>query len=62
MKEYLVILELKGNRTETLKKHILQKRITANDSDEAISKATEGKIFEEEGYEVILVSSLKDYA
>lgn len=58
MKEYLVVLELKGDKTNTLKNHIIQKRVTAGNPDEAMEKAARGKILEEEGYEVILVSPL----
>jgi hypothetical protein len=58
MKEYLVVLEMKGNKTNTLKKHIIQKRVAADNPDEAVEKAAKGKLFEEEGYEVIFVSPL----
>jgi hypothetical protein len=58
LKEFLVVVGLKGKRTETLKGHILQKRITANDADEAIDQAIKGKIFEEEGFEIIAIQIL----
>jgi len=56
--EFLIVLELKGKRTETLKGHIIPKRITANNAQEAVEKAANGKIFEEEGFEVIAVQIL----
>jgi hypothetical protein len=60
--EFLVIIELKGNNTETLKGHIISKRITADTAEEAVGKATQGKIFEEEGFEIITVQPLTGVA
>jgi hypothetical protein len=56
--EFLIVIELKGNRTETLKGHIIPKRITADNAQEAVAKATTGKIFEEEGFEMIAIQTL----
>jgi hypothetical protein len=56
--EFLIVMELKGNRTETLKGHIISKRITADNAQEAMTKATTGKIFEEEGFEMIAIQTL----
>lgn len=62
MTEFLVIIELKGNNTETLKGHVISKRITADTADEAVDKATQGKIFEEEGFEIIAIQALSGIA
>ena len=62
MAEFLVIIELKGNNTETLKGHVISKRITADTSKEAVAKATQGKIFEEEGFEILAVQALTGVA
>jgi hypothetical protein len=53
-----VTIELKGKNTEALKGHIIPKRITADTAQEAINKATTGRIFEEEGFEIIDVQIL----
>jgi len=58
MTVFLVFIELRGDRTATLKGHIIPKRIIANSTQEAIDIATKGKIFEEEGFEIISVQAL----
>jgi len=49
---------LKGNKTKRLKGHIIPKRITANDATEAVQKATKGKVFEEEGFEILTIENI----
>ena len=58
MKQYLVFIILKGNKTERLKDHIILKRITANDANEAVERATKGKIFEEEGFDIVAIENV----
>ena len=59
MNQFLVVLELKGKNTESLKGHVIAKRITANSAEEAVSKATNSnRLFEEEGFEIIAVQIL----
>ncbi len=58
MKQYLVFIVLKGNKTERLKGHMIPKRITANDAHEAVERATKGKIFEEEGFEIVAIENV----
>jgi hypothetical protein len=58
MTVFLVIVQLKGQSTETLKGHIVPKRISANNAKEAVDLATKGKIYEEEGFEIISVQAL----
>ena len=58
LKQYLVFVILGGHRTERLKGHIIPKRITANDANEAVEKAVEGKIFEEEGFEIVAIENV----
>ncbi len=58
MKQYLVFIVLKGNKTERLKDHIIPKRITANDAHDAVKKATKGKIFEEEGFDIVAIENV----
>jgi len=58
MRQYLVFILLKGNKTERLKGHIIPKRITASDANEAVERATKGKIFEEEDFEIIAIEEM----
>ena len=58
MRQYLVFIILKGHKTERLKDHIIPKRITANDANEAVERAVEGKIFEEEGFEIVAIENV----
>ena len=51
--DFLIAIELRGNRTETPKGHIIPKRITADNAQGTVDKATTGKISEEEGLETI---------
>ncbi len=53
MKQYLVFVELKGEQTRRLKGHIILKRTTADDAEQAVEIATKGRIFQEEGFEII---------
>jgi hypothetical protein len=55
MKQYLVFVKLKGKKTERLKGHIITKRTAANDAEQAVEIATKGRIFEEEGFEIVSV-------
>jgi len=56
--QYLVFIVLKGNKTKRLKGHIIPKRITANDATAAVQKATKGKVFEEEGFEILTIENI----
>lgn len=58
MKQYLVFVKLKGNKTERLKGHIILKRTTANDAEQAVEIATKGRIFEEEGFEIVAIENV----
>jgi len=58
VKQYLVFVRLKGAKTEKLKGHIVPKRVTANNADEAVRTATNSRIFEEEGFEIVAVEDL----
>jgi len=58
MTQYLVFIKLKGNKTERLKGHIILKRLTANDPEQAVKTATEGKIFKEEGFEIVTIENV----
>lgn len=58
MTQYLVFIALKGNKTKRLKGHIIPRRITANDTNEAVQTATKGKIFEEEGFEIVAIENM----
>jgi len=52
-----VFVKLKGNKTERLKGHIILKRTTANDAEQAVEIATKGRIFEEEGFEIVAIEN-----
>lgn len=54
----MVFIVLKGNRTKRLKGHIIPKRIAASDAGEAVERAVNGKVFEEEGFEIVAVESV----
>jgi hypothetical protein len=41
--EFLIVIELKGNRTEALKGHIIPRRITADNAQEAMAKPQRAK-------------------
>lgn len=58
MKQYLVFVELKGKKTGRLKGHIILKKTTANDAEQAVEIATKGRIFEEEGFEIVGIEDL----
>jgi len=58
MTQYLLVIELKGNKTKRLKGHIILKRLTANDPEQAVKRATEGKIFKEEGFEIVTIENV----
>ncbi len=58
MRQYLVFVILTGNKTKRLKGHIIPKRISARDANEAVYKATQGKVFEEEGFEIIAIENM----
>ena len=45
LKEFLIVIKLKGNGTETLKGHIIPKRITGDNAQEAMAKVTRSKVF-----------------
>ncbi len=58
MRQYLVFIVLKGNRTKRLKGHVIPKRIAASDAGEAVERAVKGKVFEEEGFEIVAVENV----
>jgi len=58
MRQYLVFIVLKGNKTKRLKGHIISKRITSDDANEAVERAVKGKIFEEEGFEIVAIENV----
>ncbi len=58
MKQYLIVVKLKGKKTERLKGHIILKRTTANDAEQAVEIATKGRVFEEEGFEIVDIEDL----
>jgi len=58
MRQYLVFIVLKGNKTKRLKGHIISKRITSDYANEAVERAVKGKIFEEEGFEIVAIENV----
>lgn len=58
MRQYLVVVKIKGKKTERLKGHIILKRTAANNAEQAVEIATKGTIFDEEGFEIVGVEDL----
>ena len=53
----MVFVKLKGNKTERLKGHIILKRIAADNAEQAVEIATKGRIFEDEGFEIVSIEN-----
>jgi len=56
--DYLIVLQLCGNTNPTLKGKKIIKTIQAEDMDEAMDNATRGKVFANEGYQIVCALQL----